>query len=329
MRAGRALRRLPFQRVPARTLLITAAVSYALLLGGIIEGLPLWAIGLMTVLPWVPALTLEAIWQYDHYGFYAVFGAIVLLQLGHIGEHTSQLIQLVLTHGNLSRSHGIFGQLDLEAVHFYWNIGVWLGAAAIFYRFGAKNRWLWIALFTASFHMVEHFYLYWLYLFQHDYWVAGGSAGILAHGGMIGSPLDRPYLHFAYNFLEVTPLVVAFWVQTKLVYDQHLARALPALSEVDLVRVTSAMRRIAVPRGEVIIRQGEIADRVYIVSKGEVEIFRETPAGIELLGRLRAGQLFGKADPLAGDRRTVTVRATRSSEVLAIEHGQFASLVAR
>ncbi len=41
---------------------------------------------------------------------------------------------------------------------------------------------------------------------------------------MIGSPLARPYLHFVYNVLEVTPFVLAFWDQTNLVNREYLAR---------------------------------------------------------------------------------------------------------
>jgi hypothetical protein len=37
----------------------------------------------------------------------------------------------------------------------------------------------------------------------------------MGNGGLVGSPLARPYLHFAYNFVVVLPLVLAFWDQTK------------------------------------------------------------------------------------------------------------------
>lgn len=330
MSAGRFTvpRPLQLQRVPLRTVLITGAVSYGLLVGAIIEGLPLWAIALVALLPWVPLFTFEAVWQYDHYGFYAFFGALVVLQLGHMGEHAAQLVQLFLTHGNLALSHGIFGQLDLETVHFLWNIGVWLGACALLYRFGSRNPWLWIAFVAASIHMVEHFYLYWLYLAHHEYWLAGGSAGIMAKGGLIGSPLTRPYLHFAYNFFEVTPLVIAFWDQSKIVYDQHLARALPRLSETELVAVTAHLRRLKAAPGEAIVRQGDLADRFYIVSKGEVEVVREDPSGETRLALLRPGQFFGEIGVLKTDHRTATVRATRPTEVLSLDREAFTRLLA-
>lgn len=41
-----------------------------------------------------------------------------MLQLGHLGEHTAQLLQLIIYSGDLSRSHGVFGALGFEDVLF-------------------------------------------------------------------------------------------------------------------------------------------------------------------------------------------------------------------
>lgn len=314
--------------VPPRVLLITVAVSIALLIAAVIMGFPLWAIAVVTLFPWIPICCFEALWQYDHYGFYAVFGAIVLLQLGHMGEHVAQLIQLTLTHGNLAQSHGIFGQLDMETVHFVWNVGVWLGACLLFYRFGSRNPWLWVALAAASVHMVEHFYLYWLYIFHVEYWAAGGSAGILAKGGMLSSPLARPYLHFAYNFLEITPLVVAFWDQTRMVYDQYLVRALPGLSEANLIAATAQLKRVKVAPGVIISRWEDLADHVYIVSKGEVEVVEAQRPEAERIALLQPGQFFGERGSLLTERPTAAVRATRPTELLALDRATFSRLIA-
>ena len=32
---------------------------------------------------------------------------------------------------------------------------------------------------------------------------------------MIGSPLDRPYLHFTYNLIIVVPMVLAVWDEAR------------------------------------------------------------------------------------------------------------------
>ncbi len=319
---------LQLQRVPPRTALIAAAVSSGLLLGGLIEGLPVWGIALVTLMPWLPVCGVEAAWQSRHYGLYALFGALALLQLGHMSEHTAELVQLFFTHGNMAQSQGIFGLLDNETVHFFWNIGVWLGVAPLLYRFGSRNPWLWVAFIAASIHMVEHFYLEWLYVFDHEFWLAGGSAGILANGGVIGSPLARPYLHFAYNFFEVVPLVIAFWDQSSLVFDRYLARAFPTLSEGDLIAATARLRRLTVAPGTTIIRGGDRVDRCYIVSKGEVEVVREDERLHRRASVLRPGQFFGAMGVLRAEPRLATARSTQPTELLFLERDAFTRLVA-
>ena len=42
-------------------------------------------------------------------------------------------------------------------------------------------------------------------------YLSGGAAGIMGHYGLIGSPLDRPYLHYTYNFIVIVPMLIAFW----------------------------------------------------------------------------------------------------------------------
>ena len=44
----------------------------------------------------------------------------------------------------------------------------------------------------------------------------------MGNGGLIGSPVARPYLHFAYNFLVVVPMVLAFLDQTTTIVDRSL-----------------------------------------------------------------------------------------------------------
>jgi len=298
---------------------MAVAISSGLVLGGLIERLPPWGIALAALLPWLPIWWVEAAWHSKHYGLYGFFGALTLFQLGHMMEHAAELVQLFLNHGDLAQSHGVFGLLDNEGVHFYWNVSVWIGIAILLYRFGSRNSWLWVAFSAASIHMVEHFYLYWLYVFHPEFWLAGGWAGILGEGGIIGLPLARPYLHFAYNYFEVVPLVIAFWDQGWLVYDQHLERAFPMLSEEELVTATARLKCITVGPGTTIIGQGERTERCYIVSKGEVEIVREADSGRRWTSVLGPGQFFEAMGLVRAESRLVSARATRVTELLALD----------
>jgi hypothetical protein len=181
------------KRIGLGTLSATGLASATLLVfGPILLGLPLWAAALVSLIPWLPLYVSEASWQYRHYGVYAFFGTLVLLQLGHLAEHVTQNVQLLLTHGNLAASRGVFGQLDVESVHFAWNILIWLGTGALLYRYGLRNLWLTVAFVVAGLHSVEHLYIYWLYVTDPSAYISGGWNGILGAGGVVGSALARP-----------------------------------------------------------------------------------------------------------------------------------------
>jgi hypothetical protein len=214
---------LRLERVPVRAVAIAGAASVTLLIAGFSQRYAMWLPVGVALLPWIPLLAAEAIWKYEHYGLWAIFGVAVLLQVGHMGEHTVQVAQLLLYDGRLAQSHGVFGQLDFETIHFFWDSAIWLILCVVFTRFAPGNRWLWVAFIAASLHEVEHLYLYWIYNADPSFYVHGGLEGIMGNGGLIGSPLARPYLHFTYNFLVVVPMVCAFLDQTKHVYERRAA----------------------------------------------------------------------------------------------------------
>src|SRR5713226_6979279 len=303
------------QRLPLRVVIITALLSYGLQIGAIIQAQPIYVIVGLTLLPWVLVFAFEYIWKYEHYGFFAFFMAFVLLQLGHLSEHTVQIVQLTLTHGNLAKSHGVFGQLDLETVHVVWDSAVWVGLAICLYKF-SHNKWLYVAFFFASAHEVEHLYLYYVYNTDGAFYFQGGLTGIMGYGGVIGSPLYRPYLHFFYNFLVVAPMLIAFVRQTGHAYDQFLAKALPDLSEKELVATTNRLQRVVAQQGDVIVRQDDPSDRFYIVTKGEVELVVSSKEGWErTLDTLQPGRFFGELGVLTG-RNPATARAKTHTELL-------------
>jgi hypothetical protein len=210
-----------------------------MVVGSALMAWPSWAIVSAAVIPWIPLFFLEGIRKYRHYGLYAVFGAITLLQIGHLGEHSVQVGQVFMTNGDLGRSHGVFGQLDFETVHFTWDSIVWLGLGVLLARFGGTNKWLWLSFAAASFHEIEHLYLFFIYKVDPAFYANGGLAGIMGLGGVVGSPLARPYLHFAYNVLVIVPLVFAFWDQTVRVYRSE--RVAPARAASDPATVLTAI----------------------------------------------------------------------------------------
>ncbi len=114
------------------------------------------------------------------------------------------------------------------------------------------------------------------------------------------------------------------------VINQYVARALPDLNVDQLGWVTRELERRHYHRGETIITQGEMSDRFYIVTRGEVEIFINHPNGQEIVvDRLHSGQYFGEIGLVHEGICTATVRAALETdvEVATLDHKDFNRLM--
>lgn len=60
---------------------------------------------------------------------------------------------------------------------------------------------------------------------------------------------------------------------------------------------------------EVIIRQGDAGDCMYVLQDGEVEVVQKADGGEQRLAILRAGEFFGEMAIFEGEVRSATVRA--------------------
>lgn len=215
VRLPRIPRSLRLERVPARWARVAVACSLSTLPVTIGLGAPLWLIWLVLLAPWAPVVVLETSYKLGYDAVFASFGLMVILQCLHMVEHTTQITQLAITGGVAAESHGVIGQLDFETVHFVADSALWLSLGLMAVIFRGRNKWLWVAFVAASLHEIEHLYLFWMYVFQHTVYLSGGASGIMGHYGLIGSPLDRPYLHYTYNFVVFVPLLIAFWDQAR------------------------------------------------------------------------------------------------------------------
>ncbi len=102
--------------------------------------------------------------------------------------------------------------------------------------------------------------------------------------------------------------------------DQYIQQALPALSSAEQVQVLSNLEPVSYAPGAVIFKQGEVADRFYIIVKGEVEVvFQHKEGGEVILNRLLSGQYFGEIGLLTGGTRNATVRAAPTSNVVVMQ----------
>jgi hypothetical protein len=262
---------------------------------------------------------------------------------------------------------GVFGQFDFEPIHLIWDTAVWLGGLVLLTKFPRNIfLWIAVA-FASLHEVEHLFlgYIYltasgdgafeiprqlWAttadgaIVTGHpvgkevqpvDFYHAGGLTGIMGKNGLVESlllgqlnlfPL-RPYLHFIYNSLVVIPTVIAFLYQSRKAYDEYLATALPALTEDQRVRASTKLERQTFEPGEVIVRQGELADKFYIITRGQAEVLREQNGEEILVSRLGTGQYFGEIGLMHGGRRIATVRAADKMEVMALDRDTFGGLM--
>jgi len=113
-------------------------------------------------------------------------------------------------------------------------------------------------------------------------------------------------------------------------YQGQLSVALPTLTDKQLFELIPQLKMLTFQPGETIIRQGELADKFYILVEGEVEVIQELPnSESKLLKTLGPNTYFGEIGLLQETKRTATVRATNDAaiKVLAIERYDFYQMV--
>lgn len=75
--------------------------------------------------------------------------------------------------------------------------------------------------------------------------------------------------------------------------------------------------------GEVICRQDEEGERMYVVQAGVVEVIREEADGKVVVGELDTGELFGEMAIFEKELRSATVRAKGKALVLSLDKRTF------
>jgi NADH dehydrogenase len=80
--------------------------------------------------------------------------------------------------------------------------------------------------------------------------------------------------------------------------------------------------------GQEIFRQGDLGDRIYIISRGQAEVLRENGGRTISLALLGPGEYFGEMALLNQTTRNATVRCLESLDVLSIHKREFSVLAA-
>jgi CRP/FNR family cyclic AMP-dependent transcriptional regulator len=116
-------------------------------------------------------------------------------------------------------------------------------------------------------------------------------------------PVDSPgMLRTVEDLLARVPLFVGLTEQDRLALSDHLDRQ-------------------DVTRGDVLFREGDVGDRVFVVLSGKVKIGRQSADGREnLLSVMGPGDLFGELSLFDPGPRTATATAVTDASLLSLEH---------
>jgi MFS family permease len=121
-------------------------------------------------------------------------------------------------------------------------------------------------------------------------------------------------------------------VEPELARDIARAGELPLFAGVPAARLRSALaaaHRQAVSAGDVVIRQGDVADRFYLIRDGSFVVSQRDGPGDQqtLLRRMGPDEVFGEIGLLTGKPRTATVTAESDGSLLVLDRPDFLELV--
>src|SRR5688572_13907453 len=87
------------------------------------------------------------------------------------------------------------------------------------------------------------------------------------------------------------------------------------LSKVEVARLVPELEDVALAPGDVLMRQGDPGDALFIVASGQVRAELAGPDGVTPLETIGPGRVIGEVALLSGQPRTATVRALSTSRV--------------
>lgn len=108
-------------------------------------------------------------------------------------------------------------------------------------------------------------------------------------------------------------------------------RAVPlfeGLSEEQLAGIEALVREVRVPAEQMLFREGDPVDAFYLVKRGGVTVFRDSPGKpMQVLARLEEGGFFGEMGLLNRTRRLASARTSIPAVLLAIDKADLLDLL--
>jgi CRP-like cAMP-binding protein len=75
--------------------------------------------------------------------------------------------------------------------------------------------------------------------------------------------------------------------------------------------------------GEIVVRQGEVGNCMFVIQKGSVEVIHESSAGDVRIATLTAGDSFGEMAIFDREARSATIRSLGPARILTIDKRAF------
>jgi NTE family protein len=103
-----------------------------------------------------------------------------------------------------------------------------------------------------------------------------------------------------------------------------------ALGELSLAALDAELKWLFIPGGQILFRENEVADSLYVVLTGCLAVIVRDNNGRDILiARIAAGETVGEMGLLDGGVRSATVEALRDTELLKLDKASYEDLLVR
>ena len=152
-----------------------------------------------------------------------------------------------------------------------------------------------------------------------------------AMGGIKGAAARAAALDGTRDFYATLDKSASLSVLTEL-EKLMLLRAVPMLRGLqadDLEALTTVAQERSLEPGDVLCREGEEGDELFLVLAGKLRAWREHEGELLILGTSEPGSCIGELAALGGGTRTATVDAQEATRVLVLTGDDFRSVLLR
>jgi ABC-type multidrug transport system fused ATPase/permease subunit len=114
--------------------------------------------------------------------------------------------------------------------------------------------------------------------------------------------------------------------------DVERLRVIPLFEQLDAQALDAVAERFMLERyaaDEVVVRQGDPGDKLYLISRGQLDVLREHDGSEQHVNELRRGDYFGEMALLANEPRNATVRTQTPTQLYSLDADDFHELLER